>query len=115
MGDDAKMLEFRRAYRESTGGATTYVHRLKCLRCRLEFGVFSWSAEWPHICDWPSGARNRSLQERSRPTCPGCGQDTDFLHGRAVNEDPIFTLSTAEPTWMWVKGRYRAVTTRQSG
>lgn len=102
---ESMKLQLRRAYREETGGATTYVHRLKCRHCRLEFAVFSWSAEWPHIRDWPAGARDPRPQERARPTCPGCGQTSDFLHQRSISEDPVYTLMQGEAVWMWGKGR----------
>lgn len=40
---------------------TTWVHKVKCMRCSLHFAAFSWSDEW------------------TPKRCPECGTDVGFL------------------------------------
>src|SRR3989442_2689734 len=121
--DQTDEISLCRAYNNVICHATTYEHKLKCLRCGLHFVVYSWDPKWPVITQ--EEARRLLAEQlagngfkaygtfRETPVCPQCGnarrKGTAFLHMVSVSEDPIYKLHAGDDRWLWIDGERREV------
>lgn len=61
-----------------------FVHAFKCLKCRLEFQVYSW---------------RRDRHRVGRVYCPECGERTPMLHWRTCVNESKQQASREEGAW----------------
>jgi hypothetical protein len=61
-----------------------FVHAFKCLKCRLEFQVYSW---------------RRDRHRVGRVFCPECGEQTPMLHWRTCVNESKEPASREDSDW----------------